>query len=173
MNGDGPAGWPRRPHRPIPLLPSGPGGVFDLASRGADGATIDVASATLTNLKLAERAGFEPAKRGLAAYTLSRRAPSTTRTSLRILKLVAPNPSIQHPPLGIRASPSRGVIRAQPLGHLSGDPCARHPAVLRAANSSAQPPRGQGNPAADPCRPGGAGGRHGRMCRCLISWSAR
>jgi hypothetical protein len=24
------------------LLPSGPGGVFDLASRGADGATIDV-----------------------------------------------------------------------------------------------------------------------------------
>src|SRR6478735_10957062 len=32
---------------------------------------------------MAERAGFEPAKRGLAAYTLSRRAPSTTRTPLR------------------------------------------------------------------------------------------
>ena len=36
--------------------------------------------------KLAERAGFEPAKRGLAAYTLSRRAPSTTRTPLRNLR---------------------------------------------------------------------------------------
>jgi len=29
-SGDGPAGWPRHPHRSIPLLPSGPGGVFDL-----------------------------------------------------------------------------------------------------------------------------------------------
>jgi len=28
--GDGPAGWPRRPHQSIPLLPSGPGGIFDL-----------------------------------------------------------------------------------------------------------------------------------------------
>lgn len=35
-----PAGWPRRPHQSIPLLPSGPGGIFDLASRGTDGATI-------------------------------------------------------------------------------------------------------------------------------------
>ncbi len=33
--------------------------------------------------KLAERGGFEPPKRGLDAYTLSRRAPSTTRTPLR------------------------------------------------------------------------------------------
>jgi hypothetical protein len=33
---------------------------------------------------LAERGGFEPPKRGLDAYTLSRRAPSTTRTPLRI-----------------------------------------------------------------------------------------
>src|SRR6185312_13548423 len=33
--------------------------------------------------KLAERAGFEPAKRFEAVYTLSRRAPSTTRTPLR------------------------------------------------------------------------------------------
>ena len=32
---------------------------------------------------LAERGGFEPPKRGLDAYTLSRRAPSTTRTPLR------------------------------------------------------------------------------------------
>src|SRR5436190_16791466 len=32
---------------------------------------------------MAERAGFEPAKRGLDAYTLSRRAPSTARTPLR------------------------------------------------------------------------------------------
>src|SRR5690606_39812653 len=30
-----------RPRRSIPLLPSGPGGVFDLASRGADGATME------------------------------------------------------------------------------------------------------------------------------------
>ena len=37
-------------------------------------------------LKLAERAGFEPAKRGLAAYTLSRRAPSTARTPLHIVR---------------------------------------------------------------------------------------
>lgn len=36
---------------------------------------------------LAERGGFEPPKRGLDAYTLSRRAPSTTRTPLRILPL--------------------------------------------------------------------------------------
>ena len=33
--------------------------------------------------ELAERGGFEPPKRGLDAYTLSRRAPSTTRTPLR------------------------------------------------------------------------------------------
>ena len=39
--GDDPAGWPRRPHQPIPLLPSGPGGIFDLASRGADRATME------------------------------------------------------------------------------------------------------------------------------------
>src|SRR5690606_40103614 len=32
---------------------------------------------------LAERGGFEPPRRCLAAYTLSRRAPSTTRTPLR------------------------------------------------------------------------------------------
>ena len=135
-NGGDPAGLPRHPHQSIPLLPSGPGGVFDLASRGADGATIDVRQlATLqtggergftrryaprptggfavqtatpsvepvgvltpspmppakltrhwtfaTPCKLAERGGFEPPKRGLDAYTLSRRAPSTTRTPLR------------------------------------------------------------------------------------------
>src|SRR5690242_17356697 len=35
-------------------------------------------------MKLAERAGFEPAKR-FPVYTLSRRAPSTTRTPLRKL----------------------------------------------------------------------------------------
>src|SRR5690606_19362924 len=34
---------------------------------------------------LAERGGFEPPKRGLDAYTLSRRARSTTRTPLRNL----------------------------------------------------------------------------------------
>src|SRR5690606_3450712 len=37
---------------------------------------------------LAERGGFEPPKRGLDAYTLSRRAPSTTRTPLRNLRVV-------------------------------------------------------------------------------------
>jgi len=30
QKGGGPAGWPRRPRRSIPLLPSGPGGIFDL-----------------------------------------------------------------------------------------------------------------------------------------------
>ena len=39
--GDGPANDPRHPRHLIPLLPSGPGGVFKLVSRGADGATID------------------------------------------------------------------------------------------------------------------------------------
>src|SRR5690606_24130266 len=81
--GDDPAGWPRRPRRSIPLLPSGPGGVFVLASRGADGATIETCARIATREKLAERGGFEPPKRGLDAYTLSRRAPSTTRTPLR------------------------------------------------------------------------------------------
>jgi hypothetical protein len=38
--------------------------------------------------QLAERGGFEPPKRGLDAYTLSRRAPSTTRTPLRFRALV-------------------------------------------------------------------------------------
>ena len=42
--GGGPASWPRHPHRSRPLLPSGPGGIFNLASRGADGATIDMRS---------------------------------------------------------------------------------------------------------------------------------
>ena len=41
QKGGDPAGLPRRPRRSIPLLPSGPGGIFDLASRGADGATIE------------------------------------------------------------------------------------------------------------------------------------
>src|SRR5690606_230132 len=54
-NGDDPAGWPRRPRRSIPLLPSGPGGVFDLASRGADGATIETCARITTREKLAER----------------------------------------------------------------------------------------------------------------------
>ena len=39
--GGGPADDPRRPHHSIPLLPSGPGGIFKLASRGANGATIE------------------------------------------------------------------------------------------------------------------------------------
>ena len=34
--------------------------------------------------EMAEREGFEPSIRGLAVYTLSRRAPSTARTPLRI-----------------------------------------------------------------------------------------
>ena len=57
---------------------------------GTDGATIETGAhgnvqppRTSPQRILAERAGFEPAKRGLAAYTLSRRAPSTTRTPLR------------------------------------------------------------------------------------------
>ena len=43
----------------------------------------------LNTLELAERGGFEPPKRGLDAYTLSRRAPSTTRTPLRWNRTVA------------------------------------------------------------------------------------
>src|SRR5690606_20005641 len=44
--------------------------------------------------ELAERGGFEPPKRGLDAYTLSRRAPSTTRTPLRTW---ATQPRMRHP----------------------------------------------------------------------------
>ena len=120
----------RRTSRPIPLLPSGSGGVFDLSSRRhrrghhrheklAERVGLFASSLMLTPryargqpsvvqirsrricrtrrfspaihhllifLKLAERAGFEPAKRGLAAYTLSRRAPSTARTPLHIVR---------------------------------------------------------------------------------------
>ena len=120
----------RRTSRSIPLLPSGPGGVFGLSSRRhrrghhrhdklAERAGLFASSLMLTPrcargqpsvvqirsrricrtrgfspalhascffLKLAERAGFEPAKRGLAAYTLSRRAPSTARTPLHIVR---------------------------------------------------------------------------------------
>ena len=39
--GGSPANWPRRTNQSIPLLPSGPGGVFNLSSRGASGATIE------------------------------------------------------------------------------------------------------------------------------------
>src|SRR5690606_32135144 len=81
--GGGPADLPRRPRRSIPLLPSGPGGIFDLASRGADEAAMGLELWRWTRI-LAERGGFEPPKRGLDAYTLSRRAPSTTRTPLRV-----------------------------------------------------------------------------------------
>src|SRR5690606_8913758 len=41
---------------------------------------------------LAERGGFEPPKRCLGAYTLSRRAPSTTRTPLREARRAAFRP---------------------------------------------------------------------------------
>src|SRR5690606_16264777 len=41
-NGGGPADLPRRPRQSIPLLPSGPGVVFDLSLRSANGATMYV-----------------------------------------------------------------------------------------------------------------------------------
>jgi len=79
---------PRRPLEPRPLLPSGPGGVDGLTTRGdRQGPPQKLTrpeTADDTHLGLAEREGFEPSKRGLAAYTLSRRAPSTARTSLHI-----------------------------------------------------------------------------------------
>ena len=52
--------------------------------RGPPWIAVETTSQTLLpTSKLAEREGFEPSIRGLAVYTLSRRAPSTTRTSLR------------------------------------------------------------------------------------------
>ncbi len=57
---------------------------------------------------LAERGGFEPPKRGLDAYTLSRRAPSTTRTPLRI------------PAIGKRLS--RGADSSGRRGHTQAPP---------------------------------------------------
>ena len=66
---------------------------------------------------MAERGGFEPPKRGLDAYTLSRRAPSTTRTPLRGesgQRIVAVSiPSIDSILLGIRAQ----AIGSVNVGH--------------------------------------------------------
>ncbi len=91
----------RHPNHSLPLLPSGPGGVCELSSRrdrrghhrrgllspGTDGPG--------PFQQLAERAGFEPAIR-LTVYTLSRRAPSTTRTPLRLQQHRINNTSDQH-----------------------------------------------------------------------------
>src|SRR5207249_11989420 len=59
---------------PIPLLPSGPGGIFGLQLRSPP----DQQAVA----RMAERVGFEPTVE-LPPHTLSKRAPSTTRTSLR------------------------------------------------------------------------------------------
>jgi hypothetical protein len=52
------------------------------------------------NAKLAEGAGFEPARRFITVYTLSRRAPSTTRPSLqaRLGHWRMPKNSLTKPP---------------------------------------------------------------------------
>lgn len=55
---------------------------------------------------MAERGGFEPPKRGLDAYTLSRRAPSTTRTSLRAHR--RRHPAVDGEQAILRRFPGRG-----------------------------------------------------------------
>src|SRR5579859_4325464 len=60
---------------------------------------------------MAERAGFEPAIR-FPVYTLSRRAPSTTRPPLQ-----PPAPEGAH--IFRRDARRRRAVRPQPLGHLS------------------------------------------------------
>ena|GEM_PF-5331372 len=90
-----PPATPRHPNHSLPLLPSGPGGVCKLSSRGnrrrsplKSGVQITVESKSCKrqsrapNNPVAEREGFEPSIRGLAVYTLSRRAPSAARTPL-------------------------------------------------------------------------------------------
>src|SRR3954463_5913310 len=66
---------PRHPSRPLPLLPSGPGGVYGLSSRGdRQGHHKDV-----WNWR---RERDSNPRYVISVYTLSRRAPSTTRTPL-------------------------------------------------------------------------------------------
>src|SRR5690606_33766969 len=86
---------------------------------------------------LAERGGFEPPKRGLDAYTLSRRAPSTTRTPLR-----------RSPTGGVRPRAGAGILAVAGLYHNQTPGRWRTPA--RAAE-----PSGPGN-----LRPGAAQWAH-------------
>src|ERR1700754_863501 len=66
---------PRHPSRPLPLLPSGPGGVYGLSSRGdRQGHHKDVQNW--------RRERDSNPRYVISVYTLSRRAPSTTRTPL-------------------------------------------------------------------------------------------
>src|SRR5690606_20312645 len=68
--------------------------------------------------------GFEPPKRGLDAYTLSRRAPSTTRTPLRwipacrVAAAYRAGHSTGSP--GRRQGNRSGLLRVQPAGVASG-----------------------------------------------------
>ena len=80
---------------PLPLLPSGPGGVHGLPLRGA---RLSYPPAMLKKpKKMAEREGFEPSVR-VNVHTLSRRAPSTARTSLRkgTDNIIHTNAFVQH-----------------------------------------------------------------------------
>ncbi len=62
---------------------------------------------------MAERGGFEPPKRGLDAYTLSRRAPSTARTPL--LNTFPNGPVARHATAGDRCGPA--ILSGGAPGH--------------------------------------------------------
>src|SRR5690606_23702720 len=85
------------------------------AARGADGATMGTCGRArcAARLELAESGGFEPPKRGLDAYTLSRRAPSTTRTPLRACPCVLPALARPH---GTRNSSLPRVVSTRNIG---------------------------------------------------------
>ena len=53
-------------------------------ARKSTRAIVDLSGASVVRSKMAERQGFEPWRRS-PAYTLSKRAPSTTRPPLRLL----------------------------------------------------------------------------------------
>src|SRR5690606_2006415 len=91
---------------------------------------------TLSRGQVAERKGFEPLRR-LPAYTLSRRAPSTTRPSLRAGRQAAQAPALYssaRPPqgcIGIRFA-SFAIVHSvsAPQGHPAAIPFQLRPCQL-------------------------------------------
>src|SRR5574337_1172524 len=104
---------------------------------GTDGATMNVKrrrlvvlllnqlQAVASTAKLAERAGFEPAIRVYAVYTLSRRAPSTTRTPLRLgaLSRGRSSPTKKRNHKGRLLDQASGVAPFQPAPDRGGAGC--------------------------------------------------
>ena len=132
------AGWPRRPNQSIPLLPSGPGGVFNLSSRGADKGHHRIVRIWI-RVKVAEREGLtrdilslalraaSPSKsavlpicRTARLLTLSyslRRMSQQTHSSLHSTKWRRERDS--NPRYGVKPYTHFPGVLLKPLGHLS------------------------------------------------------